>query len=164
MPTDRSQSVLCASSQSGAGWREGSLLEQSRQLRPSVIRLIFAGNRVINISPPNIEVHVTRPHRLADCVTDCLDASCSRCQSHLSGLPCQEQQQDSNCSSKFTCDGRTTGKNDGCVFNPAYNKRRGAPRIAVDPPNPAHFVGMSVLFFDTFRQTTWGCGCHSKSD
>jgi hypothetical protein len=36
------------------------------------------------------------------------------------------------------------------------------PWITVDPSNPAHLVGMSKFFFDSFRQRKKGCGCHSN--
>ena len=40
----------------------------------------------------------------------------------------------------------------------------GDPWITVDPSNPAHLVGISKFFFDSFRQRKKGCGCHSNFD
>jgi hypothetical protein len=107
---------------------------------------------------------MTRPHSSAYRVADRLDVSCTCCQPRRSGLPRQEQQQVSTCSSKFTCDRRPTDENGGCVVNAAYNNHRGNSWLTVDPSNPAHLVGMSKFFFDSFRQRKKGCGCHCNFD
>jgi len=70
---------------------------------------------------------MTRPHSLAYRVGDRLDVFAPAVS--LAGPDChgQEQQQVSTCSSKFTCDRRTTAKHGGCVVNAAYNNHRGEP-------------------------------------